>query len=492
MARPDVCKRACTLFLICGATAIASPAQPTFTTLASFDWSNGASPALMSLVQGLDGDFYGTTYWGGAYGYGTIFKIARSGELTTLYNFCAQSNCPDGAGPVAGLVLGTDGNFYGTASAGGARNFGTVFKISPSGTLTTLYCFCTHFACDDGGLPEGGLIQARDGNLYGTTLGGGAGGDGTVFRITPSGTLTTLHSFCARTNCTDGSEPQAGLVQASDGNFYGTTSYGGAHDSGTVFKIAPGGTLTTLYAFCAQAKCSDGAYSEAGLVQATSGNFYGTTAGGGTSGYGTVFKITPSGTLTTLHSFCAQTNCTDGAYPRAELVQATDGNFYGTTYSGGSSGNCNAPPGCGTVFRITPLGRLSTLNSFDGTDGSYLPGGLIQATDGKLYGTTYSGGTSGNCNAPPGCGTAFRVTVGLGPFVEALPYSGKVGATIDFLGEGLAATTGVSFNGTAASFTVKSETYLTATVPSGAATGYVTVVTPGGLLKSNKKFRVTQ
>ena len=195
MARPDVCKRACTLFLICGATAIASPAQPTFTTLASFDWSNGASPALMSLVQGLDGDFYGTTYWGGAYGYGTIFKIARSGELTTLYNFCAQSNCPDGAGPVAGLVLGTDGNFYGTASAGGARNFGTVFKISPSGTLTTLYCFCTHFACDDGGLPEGGLIQARDGNLYGTTLGGGAGGDGTVFRITPSGTLTTLHSF---------------------------------------------------------------------------------------------------------------------------------------------------------------------------------------------------------------------------------------------------------------------------------------------------------
>ena len=327
MARPDVCKRACTLFLICGATAIASPAQPTFTTLASFDWSNGASPALMSLVQGLDGDFYGTTYWGGAYGYGTIFKIARSGELTTLYNFCAQSNCPDGAGPVAGLVLGTDGNFY------------------------------------------------------------------------------------------------------------GTTSYGGAHDSGTVFKIAPGGTLTTLYAFCAQAKCSDGAYSEAGLVQATSGNFYGTTAGGGTSGYGTVFKITPSGTLTTLHSFCAQTNCTDGAYPRAELVQATDGNFYGTTYSGG---------------------------------------------------------TSGNCNAPPGCGTAFRVTVGLGPFVEALPYSGKVGATIDFLREGLAATTGVSFSGTAASFTVKSETYLTATVPSGAATGYVTVATPGGLLKSNKKFRVTQ
>jgi uncharacterized repeat protein (TIGR03803 family) len=200
-------------------------------------------------------------------------------------------------------------------------------------------------------------VQASDGNFYGTTVEGGADGAGTVFRITPSGTLTTLYSFCSQVNCTDGYWPYAGLVQAADGNLYGTTGNGGAFGNyGTVFKITPSGTLTTLYSFCAQNGCADGEEPAARLVQAADGNFYGTTASGGTSqncdSYrcGTVFKITPSGTLTTLHSF----NYADGAYPYAGLVQASGLvqaavlNFYGTTFKGGGDGY-------GTVFRLAAV-----------------------------------------------------------------------------------------------------------------------------------------
>jgi uncharacterized repeat protein (TIGR03803 family) len=253
--------KACGVFLLWAAAAVALPAQ-TFTSLQSFD--------------------------------GT-----------------------DGINPIAGLVQGTDGNFYGTVTTGGANGCGTVFKITTSGTLTTLHSFDS----TDGYYPYGGLVQGTDGNFYGTTAFGGTNytcylGEpcGTIFKITPSGTLTTLHNF----DGTDGARPYAGLLLGSDGDFYGTTYYGGigsANGAGTIFKITPSGTLTTLFKFSFVTK--DGAYPNGGLIQGTDGNFYGTTSAGGTVGVGTVFEITPNGKLTTLHSFSGYP--TEGMMPQGAL-----------------------------------------------------------------------------------------------------------------------------------------------------------------------------
>src|SRR5208283_5109939 len=375
-------------------TAESAQAQ-TLTTLHSFDGTDGASP-YAALVQDTDGNLYGTTLYGGPnsctypgigtiFSCGTVFKITPSGTLATLYNFCSQSGCTDGQFPYAGLIQGSDGNLYGTTSFGGANGDGTVFRITPSGTLTTLHSF----AGTDGAAGYAGLVQGTDGNFYGTTFGGPA--NGTVFKITPSGTLTTLYTFCF--SCT-GAGPYAGLVQGTDGNFYGTTFNGGGNGVGTVFTITPGGTLTTLYSFCSQSGCTDGANPYAALVQGTDGNFYGTTLGGAANG--TVFKMTPGGTLTTLYTFCY--GCT-GVSPYAALVQGTDGNFYGTT-EGGTNHD-------GTIFKITPSGTLTTLHSFDGTDGAAVYAGLVQGTGGNFYGTTAQGGGSGNCSG--GCGTVFKL-----------------------------------------------------------------------------------
>jgi uncharacterized repeat protein (TIGR03803 family) len=472
--------RAGVLFLLGAATAIDLPAQ-TFTTLFSFDNTHGANPEA-GLVQALNGNFYGTTYNGGVRGYGTVFQITPSGTLTMLHSFCPQTKCKDGVNPVGGLVQTTNGDFYGTTNGGGANgSYGTVFQITPSGTLTTLYSFCAQSGCTDGEYPYAGLIQAANGNFYGTTAGGGVHGDnGTVFQITPSGTLTTLYSFCARPNCADGQLPKAGLVQATNGNFYGTTKNGGANgDSGSVFEITPSGTLTTLYSFCAVINCTAGAGANpyAGLVEAANGDFYGTTAGGGVqSDYGTVFQITPSGTLTTLLSF----DGTDGAYPYAGLVQATDGNFYGTTQFGGANAK-------GTVFQITPSGTLTTLYSFCAqtgcTDGEGPNAVLIQATDGDFYGTTEYGGTN---NA----GVVFSLSVGLGPFIETTTTAGQAGAAVEILGTDLTGATSVAFNGTAAVFKVAASSLIKTIVPAGATSGTVQVVTPGGTLSSSQPFQV--
>jgi len=477
----------CLVCFFCAATPTASPAQ-TFTTLHSFDGTDGEYPCA-GLVQATNGNFYGTPLFGGAssncpdtYGCGTVFEVAAAGKLTTLYNFCAQPNCTDGAYPVAGLVQASDGNFYGTTNGGGGNGVGTVFKITPGGTLTRLYSFCSRSACTDGANPGAGLIQAADGNFYGTTYYGGASescypGCGTVFKITPRGTLTTLHSF----DGTDGANPSGGLIQATDANFYGTTYEGGAKGGGTVFKITAGGTLTTLYSFCVKTNCTDGSGPDGGLVQATNGNFYGTTFGGGAncapSGCGTVFELTPEGTLTTLHSF----DGADGSEASGALVQATNGNFYGTTEQGRVSDRCIG--GCGTVFEITPAGTLTTLHSFDFADGESPSAGLLQATNGSLYGTAVEGGAHND-------GTIFGFSVGLGPFVETRPTSGKVGTAVIVLGNSLTGSTSVSFNGTAAAFRVVSETEITTTVPKGATTGKVKVKTPHGTLTSNVNFRV--
>jgi uncharacterized repeat protein (TIGR03803 family) len=473
--------KACGVILLWATAAVALPAQ-TFTTLFSFDGTDGQW-VYAGLVQGTDGNLYGTTSYGGAYsscdegtGCGTVFKIAPGDALTTLYSF----DLTDGAFPGAGLVQGTDGSFYGTTENGGARLYecgsifgcGTVFKITPSGTLTTLY----EFHGTDGEFPDAGLVRGTDGNIYGTTSRGGSSsgsycgtsGCGTVFKITPGGKLSTLYNFCSQNGCTDGFIPN-GLVQGTDGDFYGTTVNGGANTFGTVFKITSSGTLTTLNSFDEM----DGSSPQSGLVQGTDGNFYGTTSEGGANGrYGTVYTITPSGTLTTLHSF----DDSDGSSPNAALVQGTDGNFYGTTYEGE---NGFYPDG--TIFKITPSGTLTTLYGFS-EDGTSSEGALVQSTNGVFYGTTYG--------YPIFDATIFSLSVGLQPFVETQPTSGVVGAAVEILGTNLTGATSVTFNGTATTFTVKSKALITTTVPAGATTGTVQVVTPARTLSSNVPFTV--
>ena len=344
-------------------------------------------------------------------------------------------------------------------------------------------------------------MQGINGNFYGVTFNGGGSidcesGCGTVFEITPAGKLTTLHSFCSRHNCFDGYEPLPQLALATNGRFYGTTIGGGAYHAGTVFEITPEGKLTTIYSFCSQPNCTDGFQPTGGLVQATNGNLYGATYYGGTNcqnsgpppGCGTVFEITPAGQLTTIYSFCSQPNCTD-APSQGVLVEATDGNFYGTTEGGGANGNY------GTVFEITPAGQLTTLYSFCSElfcdDGWSTQPGLVQATNGNFYGTTYWGGYP-RCseNSNNGCGTMFSLSVGLAPFVKTLPGARIVGGEVGILGGSLTEASSVAFNGTSAQFTVKSPTLILAHVPIGATTGYVTVTTPSGVLRSNVPFQV--
>lgn len=482
------------VFLLCVATAIAS--AQTFESLLSFDGSNGEGPTFGPLVQGPDGAFYGTSVQGGV-GYGTVFKINSEGTLTTIYNFCSQTGCADGRYPETGLMFGTDGNFYGTTEVGGENNTclegcGTLFKLSPEGALTTLYNFCSQTSCADGYYPIGLLVQATDGNIYGTTQYGGGNvncpgvfgpaGCGTIYKMTLGGTLTSLHSF----DLTDGEAPFAGLRQANDGNLYSTTTLGGDLNCdptlgcGTVYKITPDGTLTTLHNFGS----TDGAYPHGVLVQAPDGSLYGITEIGGTYGLGTVFKITLEGMLSTLYSFCAKTNCTDGSEPLGGLVLATDGNLYGTTYEGGAYDTCvSTNGGCGTIFKITSRGILTTLHSFDSTDGAEAYAELLQSTGGTLYGTTYEGGTYNE-------GTVFSLSVGLGPFVETLPSYGKAGSKVIILGTGLTGVRSVTFNGTAATFINVSPTEIRTTVPVGATTGKVQVATAHGTLTSNVAFRV--
>ena len=500
-SRKTACLNVALVFTLWLATASAATAQ-SFTVLANFNSNNGSQPEA-SLVQGPDGNLYGTTYYGGAnaigdcqpVGCGTVFRVTPDGQLTTLYSFCARRNCADGYEPVGALALGTDGNFYGTTASGIDSGFSTVFRITPGGKLKTLYNFCNQ-DCADGSQATGGLVQGSDGNFYGTTGGGGVyntqcpSGCGTVFKITPQGVLTTLYSF---TGATDGGSPVAGLILGNDGNFYGTTNQGGAihnpqcasYGCGTVFKITADGVLTTIFRFTGV----NGLFPEAPLVQASDGTFYGTTdyGGSGSGLYGTVFRATSTDQLKTLYDFCTLYNCADGANPTAGLVQATDGNFYGTTSGADYFGSVP-----GTIFRMTPHGRLATIHTFcartNCADG-YAPfAGLLQATDGNLYGTADGGGTSTNCSG--GCGTVFRLSVDLPPFVSFVRSFGKVGQTVEILGQGFTETTGVSFNGTPATFTVSQDTFLTATVPAGATTGPVTVTTPSGTLRSNVPFRV--
>jgi uncharacterized repeat protein (TIGR03803 family) len=468
----DIRKLLCLAALFTFATKIPVNGQ-VFKTIASFSEMNGPNP---SLVQGTDGSFYGTQR-------DAVFRVTRDGDITVLHEFGNRSYYA-----LAGLVLATGGRFYGTTTAG--IDGSTIFRVTSDGRFTTLFSFCAqgYPLCPDGDEPAAALLQADNGEFYGTT---GQGGDttcnapwgcGTIFSITSGGQLTTLHTF----DFSDGAYPSAALIQDYDGNFYGTTGGGGTQlgactaGCGTLFTMTSLGGFSILHDFCSEPDCADGSLPQ-GVIEAADGSLYGVTVFGGVpkdghAGCGTIYKITQQGIFRTLHAF----DLVDGCLP-GTLIQATDGNFYGVS-GGGSSG-------WGSIFSITPGGTLTTLHSFCfgepgpcQVDGA-IPTGIIQGTDGKFYGSTFQGGAKGS-------GTVFSLDLGLQPFITFVRAAGKVAQTCEILGQGFTGTTAVSLNGTPAQFTVVSDTFIRARVPEGATTGYVTVTTPAGVLKSNVRFHV--
>ncbi len=363
----------------------------TFKVLYTFtNTANGFQPDA-GLFRDAAGTLYGTTQYGGtAGGYGTVFQLDPNGDESVLYSFAGT---PDAEDPYAGLIRDKAGNLYGTTIYGGTNGgYGTVFKLAPDGKETVLYSFA---GTPDGTDPYGGLVRDGAGTLYGTTIfGGTAGGFGTVFKLNAAGKLTLLHSF---SGTPDGEDPYGGLVRDSSGNLYGTSLYGGnAGGYGTVFKVNKAGKLTLLHSFSGT---PDGVNPRDGLVRDKAGNLYGTTIYGGTGGgYGTVFKLSPAGKLTLLHSFSGNP---DGVNPYARLARDSAGNLYGTTFYGGTFGY-------GTVFKVSKAGKLTLLHSFNyAPDGGNLIGGLVLDKAGNLYGTTSAGGDT-SCGFS-GCGTVFEI-----------------------------------------------------------------------------------
>jgi uncharacterized repeat protein (TIGR03803 family) len=449
-----------------------------FTTLASFNVVNG-DYATGSLVQATDGNYYGILGYGEKNNEGAVYRVTPSGTLTDIYSFCPQSNCIDGSNPNSGLILGTDGNLYGTTSSGGSSGSGTIFRITIEGKLTTVYTFCPDGGgCSSTSYPTG-LIQASDGNFYGATAALEYGGGGTIFELSAAGDFKTLYSFCSEPNCTDGANPFSGPMQASNGNFYGTTFDGGPYGQGEVYELTPSGRFDILYGFCADANGNNCPYGEepiGGLSEGSNGSLFGTTAAGGACYLcGTVFEITTAGQLSTLHRLAFNAN------PTAPPIQASDDNFYGTTVAG-AEGN-------GTIYQVTPAGEFSPLYVFCSEkpcNGEWPVGPLMQATNGTLYGTTQPR-PHGESN-----GTVFSFSMGLSPLVKTVPVAAKPGARVIIQGNSLTGSTRVTFNGTPAAFTVVSDTEITATVPAGASSGPVAVTTLSGTLKSDPAFQVLQ
>jgi uncharacterized repeat protein (TIGR03803 family) len=334
-----------------------------------------------ALNVGNDGNLYGTTSSGGQWGGGTVFKLTQDGTLTTMASFDGTNY---GNSPIGAMVLANDGNFYGTSSGGARGNaFGGVFKMTPDGSLSSIFSFTG----GNGSSPMGDLVQGSDGNIYGTTQEGGSGGWGTVFRLVASGTNWNMQTLATFPDDSSGIGPSGGAIQATNGKFYGVTYDGGnawsnntSYATGTVYQMTTNGTLTTLATLWQGYEHAT--YPIGRLLQASDGNFYG--AGSGTAGG--IFKVTPQGELTTLVSFLGA-NGWCGTNPNGGLVQANDGNIYGTAYEGGTNNY-------GAVFRITLDGFLTPVFSFDGGNGSYPQAGLVQGSDGNLYGTTY--GVYGN------------------------------------------------------------------------------------------------
>lgn len=410
------------------------------------------------LAQGTDGNFYGTMFGGGLNNDGTVFKITPSGVITTLYNFSGN----DGLTPFGGLTLGTDGNFYGTTTSGGPSHMGTIFKITPAGVLTNLHTFTG----SDGIGPRTPPVEGKDGKFYGVTYNTAIG-----YSITSSGTFKLLTTAIPQS-------PQSPLLLANDGNFYGTSVQGGTLGVGTVYRMSSSGAVKIIYSF-------DGTHGEVPygpLVQGSDGLLYGTTGAGGspTTG-GVIFKLSTGGKITVLHQFDSASSA-DGYQPGAGLVAATDGNFYGAT----STGVPALAAQYGTLFKITKAGVYSVQYVFDGTHGAHQHSNSVQHTNGTIYGTPLNGG-------PFDVGVFYSLvqSAPIAPFVSVVGYAGgKAGQTVEILGDGLTGTTSVTFGSGAAAFTVVSDTYMTAVVPAAGTTGTISVTAPTATLLSKQTFKV--
>jgi len=340
--------------------------------LYSFGSGLDAANPMGPLVLGNDGNFYGVTFNGGSANLGTVIRINPVTKIETLlYSFTGGA---DGANPLGGLVLGKDGNFYGTTYSGGAY-VGTVFKISPTGIETVIHSFGNS---NDGANPQSQLVADSNGNLYGTTAFGGSFGNGSVFKISTTGVEEVIYSFVG--GDTDGSWPFSGLLIGSDGNLYGTTSEGGPENSGTVFKVTPGGVETVFHFF--GSSTTDGAFPETGLTVGADGNYYGTTISGGAASMGTVFQInSATGAMNTIYSFASDST---GYNPITTLTLGNNGMLYGTA----------AGPSSGVLYQISTSGVETVLHTFAGgtIDGSNPYGQVIFGSNGILYGTTRLGG----------------------------------------------------------------------------------------------------
>ncbi len=463
-------------------TAVTTPTHAqTFSALYGFE-SNVAYP-IGAVAQGEDGALYGTAAGGDGYSLpysgGGIYKITPAGNEKALYVWCSTEIC--GGGSMSGLTLRPDGHFLGTG--------GTIFDVSQTGQLTTLYSLTGGKDGGPWGYPYAPPIEGADGSFYGVAqLGGGSSGCGTIYKMTQAG-FTLLYQFDNQHGC----NPAAPMVLGADGNLYGTTVNGGTEGGGVVFqlKLRPGkaAVLTVLANFD-----ETNGHPWSPLVQGNDGYFYGTTSGVknfGTfgPGTGTVFKITASGTLTVLHTL---NGTTDGSNPRTGLVQATDGNLYGTASILGTpqpNGPFWCEQGCGTLFQITPEGTYSVLYTFDGSGSGEFPLTTpVQHTNGLLYGATFRGG---GCDQTLYCGVFYSWDGNLPPFVRTVQSMGPVGSSVEILGQGFNSSTTVAFNGTPAEVNLQSATSLCSKVPAGATTGFVTVTTSSGRLTSNKKFIVT-
>ena len=355
-------------------------------TLYAFSGGADGSYPDSGLTAGSDGNFYGTTTYGGANNLGTVYKITPAGAHTVLYSFSGGPG--DGQYPASGLELGNDGAFYATTTAGGAFGLGAFIRITLDGTETMLYSF----GGNGSGAGPQGLTLLDDGNFYGTTTSGGANNLGTVFKMTAAGVQTVLYSFAA---APDGQTPLAGLSSDSDGNLYGVTNNGGTDNFGTIFRIAPDGTgYMTLHSFAGGA--ADGAYPGVKLRDLPDGTLYGSTGGGGANGLGTIFTYDPmSGLASVIYSFAGAPD--DGSNPSCRLRVGNDGNLYGVTFYGGYFD-------LGTFFRITPAGMLTVLHSFaGGSDGQSPNSSLLVTSDGDFYGTTITGGPTAN-------GTIYKIS----------------------------------------------------------------------------------
>lgn len=444
------------------------------TVSAVLSYSDALTSGGITLAQGRDGRLYGTTSGNGSTTNpdGTIFRVNTDGSAASVL---FPLDGADGKLPLYGLTLALDGNYYGTTYDGGSSNAGVLFKIEPTGAYTPVYQFMNGL---DGGFPAGPPIQASDGNLYGVT-GTDSQEEATVYRYVPStATLTTIMSLGP--NFSQGAGISAPLIQASDGTLYGTAGTGGANNCGTIFRLTTAGVLLSVYSFPCE---SGGDDPIAPLLQGSDGNLYGTTVVGGkvnstdcASGCGTIFRVS-HGIVSVVYRFSGYPN--DGGLATTGLVEGTDGNLYGGTGRGGAND-------IGTLYQLTTSGQYSQLYAFTDSIGEGAASSLMQHTNGKFYGTSVEGGQNNK-------GGIYSLDMGLGPFIALVRYTGRVGQSVQILGQSLTGSTAVTINGVpATSFKVVTDRYMTAVIPTGATTGPVVVTTPTGTLTSNHNLQIVQ